>query len=451
MIFGAGDSPMSAEFTIPYGYAPRRKTFLSYPEDRHLITFGPTRSGKGATVIGQALLEWPGSAIIVDMKGQNAAITGRHRRAMGQDVFFLNPFGLHAGEPWKLPKHRYNPLAHLDINNPNIVADARALGQAAIITQGREPYFDDTARDLFSTTALHLVATQGAKATLGGVRNAITAIGARSKEAAELIAAMSNSPHDFVRQPIGRFKDVEARDISSAINTAITQTAFLDDPALTDPARHGTLTDSDFNMMQLKEKPTTVYLILPGHYMSSYSRFLRIIITSALDQLTSRPGGLPVLIILDEFARMQQLDAVSEAFGFAAGFNVQLWPFLQDLPQLEAVYGKMWMSILANCGMAQFFTPVDVKTAEYLQRRGGMMTGLNRSRSVSGAFGWGNRSSSLSDHRVSLLPFERMMNMPQRESVVFFAGAHDPLIAPRVPYWEIPRLAGRFDPDPYHL
>ena len=28
------------------------------------------------------------------------------------------------------------------------------------------------------------------------------------------------------------------------------------------------------------------------------------------------------------------------------------------------------MSLLANCGMQQFFTPVDVETAEFLQRRG---------------------------------------------------------------------------------
>ena len=441
---------MSADYTVPYGYAPKRKTFLAYPDESHLVTFGPTRSGKGSTVIVPALLECPHSMIVMDPKGQNAAVTARARRAMDQDVFLLNPFGMHAGAPWHLPKHRYNPLAHLDIDDPNVVADVRALGQAVILTQGREPYFDDTARDLFSTTALHLIATMGRDATLGHVRKAITAIGARSKEAAELIATMSASPNAFISGPIGRFKDIEARDISSAINTAITQTAFLDDPALTDPARGGTLTGSDFNFMQLKRRPTTVYVILPGKYMDSYARFLRLIITSALDQLTAEPGGLPVLIILDEFARMEQLPAVSNAFGFAAGFNVQLWPFLQDLPQLEELYGKKWMSILANCGMAQFFTPVDVQTAEYLQRRGGMATGVSQSRSVSGLFGWGNRSLSLSDQRVSLLPFERMMNMSPRESVAFFAGAHDPLIAPRIPYWEIPRLAGKFDPDPYH-
>lgn len=440
---------MSADLAIPYGYTPKRGTFLSYTDSRHLVTFGPTRSGKGATVIGQALCQWPHSAVVVDPKGQNAAVTARRRRAMGQDVFLLNPFGLHGGAPWNLPRHQLNPLAHLDIKSPNIVADVAALSQAMILTQGREPYFDDTARDLHTTTALHLIDTLGARATLGHVRKAITDIGARGKEAAALIAAMSNSPHAFVRQPIGRFKDTEARDISSAINTAITQTAFLDDPAISDPAR-GTLAGSTFNLMQLKKKPTTVYLILPGRYMDAYARFLRLIITSALDQLTSEPGGLPVLFILDEFARLEHLPAVSNAFGFAAGFNVQLWPFLQDLPQLEALYGKKWMSILANCGLIQFFTPTDVQTAEYLQRRGGMTTGQSKSRSYAGSFWKTERSESLSDNRVALLPFERVMSLSQQESVVFFAGKHDPLIAPRIPYWQIPRLAGMFDRDPFH-
>jgi hypothetical protein len=49
------------------------------------------------------------------------------------------------------------------------------------------------------------------------------------------------------------------------------------------------------------------------------------------------------------------------------------------------------------------------------------------------------------------LPFEHMMSLPPDQSVVFFAGKHDPLIAGRHPYWEIPRLKGQFDPDPYHM
>lgn len=434
---------------IPFGFTASTGRFPSYADNRHLCTIGPTRSGKGATVIVQALLHVPHSVVVIDPKGQNAAVTARRRRAMGQDVFVLNPFGLHTGAPWNLPRHRYNPLAAFDIGNPNIVADIAALSQALILTEGREPYFDDTARDLVKALMLYLISTLGKRATLGHMRKMLTDIAARNDDAATLLVAMSHSPHRFVAQPIGRFMDAEARDISSAINTAITQTAFLDDPALTDPQR-GTLSASDFDLHQLKRRPTTIYLILPGRYMDAYARFLRLLITASLDHITATPGGYPVVMILDEFARLQQLPAVSNAFGFAAGFNLQLWPFLQDLPQLQHLYGKQWMSLLANCGMTQFFTPVDLETADYLQRRGGMTTGESRSRSYNAGLLPQVRGESRNDSRVPLLPVERIMSLPSEQSTVFFAGKHDPLITPRAPYWQIPRLRGAFDPDPYH-
>ena len=359
---------------IPFGYTEETKLFPSYADNRHLCTIGPTRSGKGATVIIQALLTVPHSVVVIDPKGQNAAVTARRRRAMGQDVFVLNPFGLHTEAPWNLPRHRYNPLAAFDVTSPNLVADVAALSQALILTQSREPYFDDTARDLVTTLMLHLITTRGREATLGHLRKMVTDIAARGHAAAQLLVAMGRSPYPFVAQPIGRFKDSEARDISSAINTAITQTSFLDNPALTDPG-YGALTASNFDLKQLKDKPTTLYLILPGRYMDSYARFLRVLITAAVDHITARPGGHPVLMILDEFARLEQLPAISNAFGFAAGYNFQMWTFLQDMPQLISVYGKKGTSILANCGMTQFFTPVDLETADYLQRRGGLTTG----------------------------------------------------------------------------
>ena len=84
---------------LPFGYTAASSRFPSYADNRHLCSIGPTRSGKGATVIVQVLLQVPHSAVVIDPKGQNAAVTARRRRAMGQDVFVLNPFGLHGGPP----------------------------------------------------------------------------------------------------------------------------------------------------------------------------------------------------------------------------------------------------------------------------------------------------------------------------------------------------------------
>lgn len=441
---------MSAGFPIPYGYNRAQQTFPSYTDNRHLCTIGPTRTGKGATVIVQALLRMPHSMVVIDPKGQNTAITARHRRAMGQDVFVLNPFGMHIGAPWFLPRHRYNPLARLDIHDPNVAAEAAALSQALIVTQSKEPYFDDTARDLVTALIIYLVSTLGPKATLAHVRSMVTQIAVRGEDAVDLLQKIATSPYPFIRQPIGRFMDAEARDISSAVNTYITQTAFLDDVALSDPVR-GALTGSDFDLMQLKRKPTTIYLILPGRFMDSYARFLPVLITAAIDSVTSEPGGHPVVLMLDEAARLQALPSLVSAAGFAAGFNFQIFSHWQNLGQPMAIYGKEWTTVLANCGMVQFFTPADVETAEYIQRRGGMTTGESRNQSYSGRLWRRAQSESRSETRVPLLPIERVMSMPSDQSIVFFAGKHNPLIAGRQPYWTIPRVLGLFDSDPYHL
>ena len=176
-----------------------------------------------------------------------------------------------------------------------------------------------------------------------------------------------------------------------------------------------------------------------------------LVVTAAISAVTSAPGGHPVLMVLDEFARLEALPAVTSAFSFAAGFNLQLWPFVQDLAQLEKLYGREWITLLANCGMVQFFTPADVETAEYLQRRGGTMTGESRSRNYSGTVWKREQSESRSETRMPLLPPERTMSLSPDESIVFFAGRHEAHIAGRFPYWRIPRLGGLFAPDPYHF
>jgi type IV secretion system protein VirD4 len=109
------------------------------------------------------------------------------------------------------------------------------------------------------------------------------------------------------------------------------------------------------------------------------------------------------------------------------------------------------VSILANCGLVQFFNAADIETAEWLQRRGGTMTGESTSRSYTSGLVKSPRGESRNDSRIPLLPFESMMSLPQDQSIVFFAGNHDPLIVGRRPYWTIPRLAEKYDDSPFHM
>jgi type IV secretion system protein VirD4 len=60
---------------------------------RHLLSVAPTRSGKGVSLIIPNLLNYMGSIIVIDPKGENAYLTAKRRRELGQKTYILDPWG----------------------------------------------------------------------------------------------------------------------------------------------------------------------------------------------------------------------------------------------------------------------------------------------------------------------------------------------------------------------
>jgi type IV secretion system protein VirD4 len=404
---------------------------LRYGGPRHLVTVAPNRSGKGTCAIVPNLLILDHSVLVIDPKGENAAITARRREAFGK-VHLLNPFNEHG-----LGTAHFNPLAHLSIDDPNVVGEVRGIAEALIVSEGNNPHFPNSARDLIQALILHLIETEpkkGEVATLAKMRFLLTA---PRMQFLETIAAMGASDHGFVSNPAGRFA-AGTDEIASVLSTAITQTSFLDDPAI---AR--VLSGSDFSMIDLKDRPTSLYVILPSRYLVAYARFFRLLVVSAIDQLQSRPGGVKTTLMLDEFAALGHLSAIETAFGQAAGFNVQLWPFLQDLNQLEDIYKTRWESFIANAGVVQWFTPNDITTAEYLSKRLGQMTVQTVSTSTSTSTSPANRDTSTSStsHGETGRPFQTiqdLMSLLPAASIITLSGLKHGIYATRFPYYTKP-------------
>lgn len=78
------------------------RRLLRLATDRHLLTLAPTRSGKGVSSIIPNLLTYPGSVFVVDVKGENAAITARRRfaaRYNTRDWLLLNQLADSSSHP----------------------------------------------------------------------------------------------------------------------------------------------------------------------------------------------------------------------------------------------------------------------------------------------------------------------------------------------------------------
>lgn len=421
-----------------------------YSGGRHLMTVAPTRTGKGSCcVIPNLLLQTQISVFCIDPKGQNAAVTRRMRSIVGP-VWLLNPFNEHG-----MGTQRFNPLARLNIESPNVVADVSGIAEALIVTDGKDPHWGDSARDLVKALIFHLLETEGPTATLPKMRALLTQ---DVQGFLETVVRMGRSKYPFIANRAHRFKEGND-EILSVISTAKTQTEFLDDPGIAH-----VLGGSDFEMLDLKRGAATLFIVLPGRYMAPYARFLRLLVVSALDQLCSQPGGNRVLMMLDEFHLLGHLSAVETAFALAAGYNVQLWPFVHDLSQLKDIYKDRWESFIGNCGVVQWFTPNDTFTAEYLSKRIGKTTvrvkNSNEGKSRTQQVGLGpnvteSYNSTESEAGVDFFSPQSLFDLPDYLQIVTLAGFKYPIMLTRDHYYDwngpLDYLASRCDPDPFHL
>ena len=69
-----------------------RGKFLALPGQLSVMLSAPTRSGKGVGVVVPNLLNWPDSVVVLDIKGENHAITAGFRALHGQAVYAFSPF-----------------------------------------------------------------------------------------------------------------------------------------------------------------------------------------------------------------------------------------------------------------------------------------------------------------------------------------------------------------------
>src|ERR1017187_6605320 len=94
---------------VPIGYSPDGRHALHYSGFGHLLTVAAARTGKGATLLINALLSVRSSCIVICPKAENTVITAHFRRRFGK-VFVLNPFQMFADRLKGVTLARFNPM-----------------------------------------------------------------------------------------------------------------------------------------------------------------------------------------------------------------------------------------------------------------------------------------------------------------------------------------------------
>ncbi len=407
--------------------------------DKHVLIMASTRSGKGVTLIIPHLLRYQGSAFVLDPKGENAKATGRQRAMLNDKVHYLDPFGI-SGKP----QSRFNPLSRFTPDN--MEAESKALAAALFVVGDRErDHWTASAQQLVAAVILFVyVAAEIPKSQkdLPAVRKILLGALPAALNAMTKIDAADGLLRDLAIS----FLDTPEKEFGSIVSTAQRQTEILDNPyMIACLSASGKGEEVDFKAWHTGTM--SVFLCLSAPKFPVFNRWLRLVLTSALDEMTDRlsPPPLPVCFMLDELATLGHLTTVENAVGLAAGYGIQLVSVFQDVAQMRDLYKGRWASFIGNAGVRALFNLDDYETAEYWSKFiGGTLVETRSTQQDIYGYSQGNNVGEAM--RPLFPPDKIMMEFSTGKMLVLAQGAH-PIIADRVPYWRDAGLVGSWD-DP---
>ena len=404
--------------------------FLTFGGSEHVLVEAPTRSGKGTGIVIPNLLTWQGSVVVLDVKRENYDASAGFRAHYGQQVFLFNPTD-RAGRT-----ARYNPLAYIDRSDPDdVIIELQKIATMLFIAPERgEAFWANGARTGFAGVGAWLAETSDHPLTMGAIYRHLTEGDARSffkKELANPALNLSVSCRtalaDFAGGSDNSFADIK-KTITNVLGLWL------------NPLVDAATATSDFDLRDLRKRPISIYLGVSPDELDRIAPLYNLLFQQLIDlnvrELPDDTTPVPVLVILDEFARLGRASVIASAFSYVAGYGIRLLPVIQSRSQLRGVYGEhVADEIVANCGVEVAFTPKELRVANELSDRIGYVgqESVTRSLTINGLLA--NRSKSISEQRRALMLPQELMQFPA-DRLILLRGGIPPIIGTKIFYFK---------------
>lgn len=431
-----------------------RGHFLALPGQLSVMLSAPTRSGKGVGVVVPNLLNWPDSVVVLDIKGENHAITAGYRAQHRQAVYAFSPFDEEARS------HRWNPLTAVRTSSLHRVGDLLGVGQVFYPNDGSgtssEAFFNDQARNLFLGLGLLLLETPELPRTVGEMLRQSSGQGRPLKEHLNgLIEQRKEAGKPFSDECL----DALQRLLCNSENTLSSVVATFHAPLtiFADAVVDAATSVDDFDLSQLRRQRMSVYVRIPPHRLASARPLLTLFFSQLVSlntqQLPEHDPSLKYqcLLVNDEFTAMGRVGIITHSAAFLAGYNLRLLTVVQAMSQLDAVYGdKEARTFATNHGLQILFAPREQRDADeysamlgYFTQR---VTTRGRSRSFSG-HGHSSVSRNESEQRRALLMPQEFKELG-KDRLVVIAENCKPILGDKIRYFQDKVFTSRLLPAP---
>ena len=321
----------------------------------HFMWFGPNRSGKGLSITSN-LLQWQGSAIVVDIKGEiSEATAGYRKEVLGQEVYILNPSSFESS-------HQFDPFAELETDEQIFSAATGFMspdedGENAVFAQRASAALAAIIKAAKVNGWPVIPTLDGLLYDPEGMKGATTKLYKLGDQMVNkwLTAFLSKAPDkmDWEAAESDRF-------LKNSWQRLVTQAQYL----TTDGVIHMT-GGSDFKAQDLIDKKVTVYLVFRESELELTLPLFNLVVDAIIRSILRKydmnkehyaQHGTKVLGVFDEAYRATPFH-MPDYSSTVSGRGIYMCMYVQSLAQLSERWGKGGKTTLLDNVHTKIFLP----------------------------------------------------------------------------------------------
>jgi type IV secretion system protein VirD4 len=427
------------------------------------LMIAPTRSGKGVGSIIPTCLNFPGSMIIFDPKGELFFTTAGFRQKFSRILKF---------SPISKDTVCFNPLEEVEL-------DEQAFADIGLIlanmfeepkqgNDGTSSFFDNMAQDLLTGLIFHVLSSDRypkEQKNLNGVLSILSqAASQNTDEEGNEVGAGDALLHEMMESKHydkdGKESEYISRIISNAASRCLGQhskvrsdtfsTVFSKMRLFEDPYIAYVTGHSDFKLQDFydSDASVTLYLTVPFSDITRIAPVFKLLINFILNKFSrgeATYGELKlknrILFLLDEFPVLGAFPFLSKTLGILAGYGINFYIVVQALNQIVDLYGQHH-TFLDNCKTICVYAPGKIEDARSFTEMIGKESVVKESLSASGsryAVAFNNLNASSQEVARDLMNPDELLKLPPDEALILNQGM-PAYIAKKVVYYQDPRF-----------
>ena len=376
--------------------------YLTHGGPEHILTFAPTRSGKGVGLVVPTMLTWTESVVANDIKGELWALTAGYRQQGFKNKCIKLEFASENSAHW-------NPLDEIRIGTDYEVGDAQNLASMIVDPDGKgmdgqDGHWKKTAFALYTGLIIYLIyeiknpnsvyntdpyyTSKKLKANFATLDFILSD---KQKPIKELWNMMKEHHNQVVSSAGQDMLDKPDEEAGSVLSTVKSNLSLYRDPIVAKNVEDSTFSIRD--LMHCKQA-VSLYLVSQPSDKGRIRPILRIFVVMCMrllaDKMEFKHGRAVktyqhrLLMMLDEFPALGKMEVVQESLAFVAGYGIKCYLITQDLGQLYTAYGKD-ESVTSNCHIQNCFPAIKDDTCDYISRMTGDTTIVRETKSRSGS------------------------------------------------------------------